>query len=574
MATRKQLQEKRNKAVVAQRQAKNRAVALSAKNDDSGWAAVRKAAATTKALGDKMRKAVKAKDTSKADYAITTKNVDEYVKGDGTLKQKTSVAPTGSGRVKTSTTGGDGGGGVMAIPSGSFARTRMGYDPDTMVDYTSTNPAYWNSVVSYFKGKPNGNPATGELGIWIPNFEKQGAESPALAAIAGGVTAHVNSNYSNNTVTDTGRATASLTGPGSESYRGGAEKAIRLNSISRGGTDVETGRPMGGTDPIGYGAHIKGGKVVKGAMSGYLKDGGDYGGLLGKGTSITGGLLTRLLGGMDKDGMRLRGTMPSVMGATGSGVGAGGTATGMGTFYGGGTDPLAKMPGVADYTPYIDPNSVFGGRSSNAAVRSGLLYQPMASDYGAKMAAAGMPSFSPTSGLISSPGGMGGVRIGGVGAPTYGASPSGFSPAAIAALGGGTATVGSSAGLRGGMTAGSHSTHLGAYQLADGSWVWGDMPSEGGHDPTGGAIAHGVSPESTMMSHGMVPGEFAHPGSVFSAMMGPMASTAGTTVAPGVYGHAELEGLLGSMEGASAAAAEAEAEAAAEAVGMGGIGAL
>ena len=36
MATRKQLQEKRNKAVVAQRQAKVRAQAKSAKGDDSG----------------------------------------------------------------------------------------------------------------------------------------------------------------------------------------------------------------------------------------------------------------------------------------------------------------------------------------------------------------------------------------------------------------------------------------------------------------------------------------------------------------------------------------------------------
>ena len=69
--TRKQLQEQRNKAVVAQRQAKNRAKALSAKGDDSGWAAVRKAAATTKALGDKMRARVKDhNDRSKADNVI------------------------------------------------------------------------------------------------------------------------------------------------------------------------------------------------------------------------------------------------------------------------------------------------------------------------------------------------------------------------------------------------------------------------------------------------------------------------------------------------------------------------
>jgi hypothetical protein len=411
-----------------------------------------------------------------------------------------------------------------------------------MLDYTNTNPAYWASAVSYFKSQPNGNPDTRELGIWIPNFEKEGAERTALAAIAGGVTAHVDSNYANRTVTDAGRKTAA------ESFRGGpAEKAIRLAGTHRGGVLTDTGYDMGSTAPSEHGVYIKGGKVVKPAGADYVKGGGDFGGLLGMGDTITGDWLAGILGGMDKDGMRTRGTYPSV-----------------GGLYGGGVDPLASMPKVADYTPYMDPNSVFGGRSSNAAVRSGLLYQPMASNYGAKMAAAGMPAFSP--GLLGS--------FTSAGGPTYSSPVSGFTKPAIAALGGGTATVGSSAGLRDGMTAGSHSTHLGAYQLADGSWVWGDMPSEGGHDPTGGDIAHGVSPESTMMSHGMVPGEFAHPGSVVSAMMGPMASTAGTTVAPGVYGHDTLAGLLGSMEGASAAAAEAEAEAAAEAVGMGGIGAL
>jgi hypothetical protein len=319
-------------------------------------------------------------------------------------------------------------------------------------------------------------------------------------------------------------------------YRGGAEKAIRLNSISRGGTDVDTGRPMGGTDPIGYGAHIKGGVVTKGAMSGYLKDGGDYGGLLGVGTSVTGDMLTRLLGGMDKDGMRLRGTMPSVMGATGSGVGAGGTKTSVGGLYAGGVDPLAKMPGVSDYTPYMDPNSVFGGRSGNAAVRSGLLYQPMASDYGTKMAGAGMPVFSPTGGLISSPGGMGGVRIGGVGAPTYGASPSGFSPAAIAAAGGGTATVGSSAGLRDGMTAGPHSAHLGAYAVGDGTWVWGAVPSGG--EEGEGALPSWGEPMGTSL-----PGHIA---SSVSAMIGLLGSTEESrAAAAAAAGTGESAGEMG-----------------------------
>jgi hypothetical protein len=447
-----QLQAQRNKAVVKQRQAKVRAQAKSAKGDDSGWAAVRAAAATTKALGTRMKALSDGGDKTKASHAILVSNVDEYVKSDGTLKQKVSVAPSGSTTTNGTTTTTAGNGSVMSIPS-TFTRTRMGYDPDTSVDFTSTNPAYWNSVVAYFKANPDGNPTTGELGIWTPNFEKQGAESVALAAIAGGVTAHVNSNYSNNTVSDvrgagatdgapgTRRATESLTGPGSESYTGGAEKAIRLNSISRGGTDVETGRPMGGTDPIGYGAHILGGKVVKGAMPGYLDDGGDYGGLLGLDTRITGDWLTGLLGGMDGDGMRLRGTMPSVMGATGSGVGAGGLATGVGSTYAGGVDPVASMPDVADYTAYMDPNSIFGGLSDNAAVNKGLLYQTMADNYGSEMEAAGMPA--PGAGLLSGYGGAG--PLGGSISPTYGSAPSGFKAAvsspAAGAVGGGTTTI-------------------------------------------------------------------------------------------------------------------------------------
>ena len=63
---------------------------------------------------------------------------------------------------------------VVLCPVPSTCKNPYGVmtPPDTSVDYTNTNPAYWNSVVSYFKGKPEGNPATGELGIWIPNFEK------------------------------------------------------------------------------------------------------------------------------------------------------------------------------------------------------------------------------------------------------------------------------------------------------------------------------------------------------------------------------------------------------------------
>ena len=313
-----------------------------------------------------------------------------------------------------------------------FKRTRGGYDPDTMVDYTNTNPAYWASAVSYFKNHPNGNKDTGELGIWIPNFEKEGAERTALAAIAGGVTAHVDSNYANRTVTDAGRKTAT------ESYRGGpTEKPIRLAGVHRGGTEVGD-RPMGSTASSEHGVYIKGGKVVKGAGADYVKGGGDFGGLLSVGDTITGDWLTGILGGMDKDGMRIGGTYPAVRGATGSGVGAGGTKTSVGGLYAGGVDPFASMPAVADYTPYMDPNSMFGGLSDNESVKSGLLYQPTASNYGERMEAAGMPAFSP--GLLSS--------FSPAGAPTYGATPGSFmKPAAGGAAGGGGSVIGS-AGTR------------------------------------------------------------------------------------------------------------------------------
>ena len=302
-------------------------------------------------------------------------------------------------------------------------RTRMGYDPDGMIDYTNTNPAYWTSVISYYKGNPEGNPNTGELGIWVPNFEKQGAERTALAAIAGGVRAYNDSNYANKTVDEAKAQALHLRRgdiEGSKSlYRGTTEKVIRLAGVHRGGTTIGD-LPMGSTDPTKHGVHIIGGKVVKDAGEGYLKAGGDFHGLLSRGDTITGDWLTGVLGAMDKDGMRIGGTYPGVAGATGSDVAAGGTATGIGTFYGGGVDPLASMPKVADYTAYMDPNSIFGGLSKNAAVKSGLLYQPMASDYGAKMEAAGMPAFSP--GML----GVGGGATGGVGSVTYGSPASSF----------------------------------------------------------------------------------------------------------------------------------------------------
>jgi hypothetical protein len=188
---------------------------------------------------------------------------------------------------------------------------------------------------------------------------------------------------------------------------------------------------MGSTAPSEHGVYIKGGKVVKGAGVDYVKGGGDFGGLLSRGDAITGDWLTGVLGAMDKDGMRIGGTYPAVAGATGSGIGAGGTKTSIGGLYGGGVDPLASMPGVADYTAYMDPNSIFGGLSDNAAVKSGLLYQPMASDYGAKMEAAGMPAFSP--GLLSGGSGVGSV--------TYGSPATGFMKPKAGATGTGTSST-------------------------------------------------------------------------------------------------------------------------------------
>jgi len=96
------------------------------------------------------------------------------------------------------------------------------------------------------------------------------------------------------------------------------------------------------------------------------------------------------------------------------------------------------MPKVADYTAYMDPNSVFGGLSKDPAVKSGLLYQPTASDYGAKMEAAGMPAFSP--GLLG-----GG---GGVGSPTYSSPPGSFMKpkAATTPTSGSTLPIGSPLG--------------------------------------------------------------------------------------------------------------------------------
>ncbi len=93
--------------------------------------------------------------------------------------------------------GGGGGSPAGTLPgpgaSSSFVRTREGYDPDTMIDYTNTNPNYWSSVKSYFENHSHNT--HGEKGIWIPNLEKEGAGAVGLAAQAGGVRALKGTNY-------------------------------------------------------------------------------------------------------------------------------------------------------------------------------------------------------------------------------------------------------------------------------------------------------------------------------------------------------------------------------------------
>ena len=437
LKTRAEAQVLRNKAVVRQLKMASLYGAGSTKH--------KAAMETTDKYGEMMKAAVAGGDRSGTDQAAAHEAQRGLLEGKGVKSSiltkhfaPTSSVDTTTGDATTTTTTVGPWTGSQTAPD-----VQGGYNPGEGVDMTNTNPAYWASAVRYFTAHPHGNPDTGELGIWIPGLEKEGNERVALAAIAGGVTAHVGSNYSNNTIDNAWAQQLhedreDTIGAAATYNTGGAEKVIRLAGTHRGGVLTDTGYDMGSTAPSEHGVHIKGGRVVKGAGARYVEGGGDFGGLLGKGDTITGDWLTGILGGMDKDGMRIGGTYPAVRGATGSGVGAGGTKTSVGGLYGGGADPLASMPGVADYTAYMDPNSIFGGLSDNAAVKSGLLYQPMASDYGAKMEAAGMPTFSP--GLLGGGGGAGAV--------TYGSPVSGFMKpkAATTPTSGSTLPIGSPLG--------------------------------------------------------------------------------------------------------------------------------
>lgn len=254
----------------------------------------------------------------------------------------------------------------------------MSYNPERAVDYTNTDPNYWSGVNEYFKN--NAENDVGETGIWIPNLEKQGAESTALAASAGGVTAVGGSNYAGGSSSATTRIYGAA-GGGTETEASRAEyqdeRPIKLASIYRGGTEytrTDAGDTYGGGTTLGrmgtvpgawQGVKIEGGKVVGPGGENYVAAGGDFGGLLAQGVSITSGLLDSLLGPRDSDGLRIRGTFPSVTGAATTDAGAAGMldsgttgtsggASGSGTRFHGGTLPSAPPGMDVDYATWSD----------------------------------------------------------------------------------------------------------------------------------------------------------------------------------------------------------------------------
>ena len=259
----------------------------------------------------------------------------------------------------------------------------MSYNGENSVDYTNTDPNYWSSVNDFFKN--NSENDVGETGIWIPNLEKQGAESTALAASAGGVIAVGGSNYAGGAAS---AGTRQYTNPdgtsgGIENTRAeyGNERPIKLASIYQGGTEYTStdasdtyggGTKLGrmGTVPGSWqGVKVQGGKVIGPGGENYVASGGDFGGLLAQGVSITSGLLDSLLGPRDSDGMRIRGTMPAPIGAattdagaagmlggttggTSGGTGGTGGTGGGGAKFHGGTLPSAPPGMNVDYAPW------------------------------------------------------------------------------------------------------------------------------------------------------------------------------------------------------------------------------
>jgi hypothetical protein len=251
----------------------------------------------------------------------------------------------------------------------------MSYNGENSVDYTNTDPNYWSGVNDFFKN--NSENDVGETGIWIPNLEKQGAESTALAASAGGVIAVGGSNYAGGS-SSAGTRIFNAGSGGTETEASRAEyqdeRPIKLASIYQGGTEytsVDASDTYGGGTKLGrmgtvpgswQGVKIQGGKVVGPGGENYVASGGDFGGLLAQGVSITSGLLDSLLGPRDSDGMRLRGTMPAPIGAATTdagasgmlGTAASGAAGGGGARFSGGTLPSAPPGMDVDYAPWSD----------------------------------------------------------------------------------------------------------------------------------------------------------------------------------------------------------------------------
>jgi hypothetical protein len=368
-----------------------------------------------------------------AGTAVTAELLDNLLgprDGDGLRVRGTFPTPTGSAITGAGTTVGAGTDTDLASYL-NFEGHHAEYDGSQAhsIDYTNQNPAYWTNVINWHAA--NGTNAMGETGIWIPNFEKQGAEAIGIAAHLGGVRKVQGNNYH---------------------QAGGTELALELASIHRGGTDIDTGRGMGKLSGDKYGAKLLGGSVVGGPGTAYSAAGGDFPGL-------------------------------SIAGSPGSYV-----STGIGTGVGAGP--------AKDWSAYMPSNFA-------QAENGGLLYQPWATNY-------------PASGVI--PGvalGTGGSAAAS-GTPAVTRTASGTFPAAtvITPTTGATGTV--------------------------------SPVSEGGHDPTGGDIAHSVSTMSSMMSHGLTAP--AHLGAVVGAMFSPMTSTAGTTIAPDTYSATALATALKGME--------------------------
>lgn len=361
--------------------------------------------------------------------AITAELLDNFLgprDSDGLRIRGTFPTPTGSAVTGTGTTTATGTDTDLASYL-NFAGHGAEYDGSQphSIDYTNQNPAYWTNVISWHAA--NGTNAMGETGIWIPNFEKQGAEAIGIAAHLGGVRKVQGNNYH---------------------QAGGTELALELASIHRGGTDIDTGRGMGKLSGDKYGAKLLGGSVVGGPGTGYSAAGGDFPGL-------------------------------SVAGSPGSYI-----TTGVGTGIGAGP--------AKDWSAYMPENFAL-------AESGGLLYQPWASNYPASGV---IPGATPVGGMLgttASGAGPGVVRTASTTFPTT---------AALASV---TPTTGASGTV--------------------------SPVSEGGHDPTGGDIAHSVSPFSTIDATKGITSVFGEPH-----------STAGTTVAPGTYSSEDLAEALEGME--------------------------